>query len=472
MSSQQIGSRQSAIQRIQADFESGEFVRALAELIAVKTESQRPESRSELYHYLASGITPRLNEIGFHCTIYDNPVAAGGPILIGERIENVNLPTILIYGHGDVIVGQDDQWDESLSPWQTVVRDGRIFGRGTADNKGQHLIAFEALRTIIAEREALGFNCKVLIEMSEEIGSPGLREFCQAHKEELKGDVLIASDGPRIVKDRAAVVLGSRGQIRFNLTIEARDTARHSGNWGGLLSDPAQTLIHALAAITDRRGQIKVPEWRPPALSDDLRELIRACTGPDALDPSLVEPDWGEEQLTPGERLLGWNSFAVLALELGDPARPVNAIQPKARACCQLRFVKGTNAEDILPALRRHLDKAGFGNVKVELDRLTYTNATRLDANNSWAKWAVASVEQTTGVPPHVLPNLGGTIPNHIFADDLGLATIWLPHSYSECRQHAPNEHLLEAAALDGLRIMTGLFWDLGERNEKVGSAP
>ena len=465
------GSRQSAIGQIQAYFESGGFIEDLASLVAVETESQRMEARGSLYHYLDSHIAQKLYALGFQSEIFDNPVATAGPLLIGERIEDERLPTVLIYGHGDVVVGQETNWNDGLSPWQVTVKDGRIYGRGTADNKGQHLIAIEALRTVIAQRGRLGFNCRVLIEMSEEIGSPGLQDFCRSYSDRLRGDVLIASDGPRLVQDQAAVVLGSRGSIRFNLTIEARDGARHSGNWGGLLADPAQLLVHALATITDRRGQIKVPEWRPTPPSESIRELIQACTGPEVLDPNAIDANWGEEALSPGERLLGWNSFAVLALELGDPARPVNAIQPKARACCQLRFIKGTDSEDILPALRRHLAAEGFDMVKVELDRLTYTNATRLDASNDWARWAIASVEETTGTRPHIVPNLGGTIPNHLFADDLGLATIWQPHSYAGCRQHAPNEHLLETVALEGLKIMTGMFWDLGDKGQRDAGA-
>ena len=174
-------SRQSAIECIQAYHEGGGFLRDLSSLVSFKTESQRPESRSELYDYLEACMTPKFNKIGFECTVFDNPIAAGGPILVAQRLEDASLPTVLIYGHGDVIVGQDDQWSEGLSPWDIVVREGRMYGRGTADNKGQHLIAMEALRTIIAERGGLGFNCKFLIEMSEEIGSPGLREFCNAH---------------------------------------------------------------------------------------------------------------------------------------------------------------------------------------------------------------------------------------------------------------------------------------------------
>lgn len=454
--------RSDAIDKITSYYDAGDFLRDLGELVQMRTESQFPESRPILYAYLSDITAHNLTSLGFTHEILENPDQSGGPFLIAERFENEELPTVLIYGHGDVVVGYDDQWDEGLSPWNVKTVDGRIYGRGVADNKGQHLIGISALRTVIEQRGQLGFNCKILLETSEEIGSPGLSEFCAIHKERLKSDLLIASDGPRLTADRPSIVLGSRGSIRFNISVDLHDGARHSGNWGGLIKEPGQILVHALATITDERGQIKVPEWRPQPLSNSLRSMIADCTGHDVLDPKQIDTDWGEESLTPGERLLGWNSFAILSLDLGDPKRPVNAIQARAKACCQLRFVVGTDPEDILPALRRHLEAQGFGNVDVSLDRKTYMNATRLDPENFWAEWAVASVTDTMGEKPHVSPNIGGTVPNHIFADTLGLATIWVPHSYPGCSQHAPNEHIPEACAREGLQIMTGLFWDLG----------
>jgi len=89
-------------------------------------------------------------------------------------------------------------------------------------------------------------------------------------------------------------------------------------------------------------------------------------------------------------------------------------------------------------------------------------NATRLDPDNPWAKFAARSLEDTAGTKPHILPNLGGSLPNEVFTDILGLPTVWVPHSYAACSQHAPNEHLLAPVAREGLRLMTGLFWDLG----------
>ena len=142
----------------------------------------------------------------------------------------------------------------------------------------------------------------------------------------------------------------------------------------------------------------------------------------------------------------------------------VNAIPPSATAWCQLRFVVGTDPNDILPALRRHLDGHGFQAIEIASMREVLMNATRLDPDSPWAKLAVASIERTTGKKPDVIPNLGGSLPNEVFVDILGMPTVWVPHSYASCSQHAPNEHLLAPVAREGLRLMTGLFWDLGEQ--------
>jgi acetylornithine deacetylase/succinyl-diaminopimelate desuccinylase-like protein len=122
-----------------------------------------------------------------------------------------------------------------------------------------------ALAAVIAERDRLGFNVKLLIEMGEEVGSPGLRELCEAHKDGLlKADLLIASDGPRIAPDRPTLFLGARGSHPIDLIVDLREGGHHSGNWGGLLANPGIALAHAIALITDARGAIQVPEWRPP----------------------------------------------------------------------------------------------------------------------------------------------------------------------------------------------------------------
>ncbi|MBU2960012.1 M20 family metallopeptidase [Citreicella sp. C3M06] len=456
--------RQSAIDKATEYFETGAFQTDLAHLVSYRTEIQNPapEARAEALRYLTETMLPRLEAMGFVCELLENPDPKGGPLLIGERVEGADLPTILTYGHGDTVLGQEGMWRDGLKPWEITEEGERLYGRGTADNKGQHLINIAALECVLATRGSLGFNTRIVLEMSEEVGSVGLPEVFRAYKDRLSADVLIASDGPRLQPDVPTMFMGSRGGTTFDLLVETHEGAHHSGNWGGLLADPAMILAHALACITDKRGQIKVPEWRPDSLTDAVREALRDLPVTGGEGPA-VDPDWGEESLTPAERVFGWNSFAVLAMVSGVPEAPVNAISGWARATCQLRYVVGTDPAGILPALRRHLDAHGFERVHIRPHDRGFFAATRLDPTHPWAQFVGVSIRETAG-DLHVLPNLAGSLPNDSFTDILGLPTIWVPHSYRGCSQHAPNEHVLKPVCRDALRVMAGVFWDIGAK--------
>jgi acetylornithine deacetylase/succinyl-diaminopimelate desuccinylase-like protein len=149
-------------------------------------------------------------------------------------------------------------------------------------------------------------------------------------------------------------------------------------------------------------------------------------------------------------------------MESGVPAAPVNAISGHAQATCQLRFVTGTDVHDILPALRRHLVRAGFPQVRINRSDSGFFPATRSDPDNPWVARVTTSLRETLGSDPHIAPNLGGSLPNHVFTDTLGLPTVWIPHSYGGCNQHAPDEHMLLSVARQALGLMAGIYWDLG----------
>jgi acetylornithine deacetylase/succinyl-diaminopimelate desuccinylase-like protein len=454
-------SRATAIAGAQAYFNGGNFLADLTRRVAIPSSSQEPERGGALRDYLTDEIVPALTRLGFDCRILDNP--NGPPVLAAERIENPAYVTALVYGHGDTIAGLDDQWRSGLSPWRVVVEGERIYGRGTADNKGQHSVNIAALDAVLAARGALGFNCKVLLEMGEEVGSAGLRELCVRHRGDLfKADLLIASDGPRIAPHESTIFLGARGGYPIDLVVALREGAHHSGNWGGLIANAGIVLAQALATITDARGTIQIPEWRP-VLPQSVRQVLAGVTVDGGEDGPEIDRDWGEPDLTPAERVFGWNSFEILAFTTGTPDQVVNAIPGAARAHCQLRYVVGTAVDDILPALRRHLDRHGFAQVDVQAGRSAHFFASRIDPADPWVTWAKLSLERTTGRLPTILPNLGGSLPNDIFTDVLKLKTIWVPHSYAGCSQHAPNEHLLAPIAREGLALMAGLFWDLGD---------
>ncbi|MEX0286053.1 MAG: M20/M25/M40 family metallo-hydrolase, partial [Paracoccaceae bacterium] len=255
--------RAQALDRAATHFEDGSFVSDLARLIACPTESQSPDARATLTTYLTDVLPPLLDPLGVQMQLFENPDPAGGPFLVAERIEDPALPTVFSYGHGDVIRAQTDQWREGLTPFTLITEGDKLFGRGTADNKSQHLINILALRAVLETRGSLGFNLKLLIEMSEEVGSPGLNTFCQTHKDLLASDVLIASDGPRLDAAVPTVFMGTRGAVNFDLTVNYREGAHHSGNWGGVLADPGPRLIHAISPICDAPGALPIPGRRP-----------------------------------------------------------------------------------------------------------------------------------------------------------------------------------------------------------------
>ncbi|MAU95220.1 MAG: hypothetical protein CMP81_04910 [Fulvimarina sp.] len=453
-------SRESTIARAQSGIADGSFAAALARRVAIPSASRVAELRPELGRYLDEEMIPLFSRLGFTTRLLEHPLAPG-PCLLAERIESEAFETVLQYGHGDVVAGLDG-WSAGLAPFTLTERDGRWYGRGTADNKGQHSVNLAALEAVLAERGRLGFNLKYLIEMGEESGSLGLREICAEHAEALAADVLIASDGPRLALDRPTLFLGARGGVSFYIEIVARDQFQHSGNWGGILSNPGVELAHAITALIGRTGQIAIPELTPGAIPANVRAaLSRLAIAPVAGDPE-IEPWWGEPGLTTEEKVFGWSSFEVMEMECGNLAQPLYAIPPRARARLQLRFPVGVDVDAVVPAVRRTLTDAGFDRVVVHEPHDAVFLATRLDPDHPWARRIARSLERTAEAPPAILPNLGGSLPNDIFARDLGLPTIWVPHSYPGCLQHAPDEHLPISLAHEALGLMAGLYFDLG----------
>ncbi|MDH3667657.1 MAG: M20 family metallopeptidase [Paracoccaceae bacterium] len=459
-------SRSDAIARATDHFDTGAFEADLARRVAIPSESQTKDGLPHCARYLVDEMAPAFTAMRFETQIFENPIADCGPILLAQRHEVDGLPTMLGYGHGDVIRGLDEQWTKGAGPW-TTARDGdRLYGRGTADNKGQHSINMAAMDAVLQTRGALGFNAKFMIETGEENGSTGVREVIEANMEAFAADVFIASDGPRVRADQPTVSLGARGAQNFDLVCSLREGGHHSGNWGGALADPAAILSHAIATIVSPKGQILVEEWLPPQMSNAVRDALRGVELDGGPNGPEVDRDWGEPGLTPAENVYAWNSFAVLAMVSGNPQSPVNAIAPKARAHCQLRYISGTDVEDIMPALRRHLDAHGFSHVEVAPPPQANAagfGASRTELDDPWAIWVRQSIARGTGQPPAIIPQMGGSICNDLFTDLLDLPAIWIPHSYTACSQHAPDEHVLLPLCREALGLMAGLYWDLGD---------
>lgn len=457
-------SREGAIARAQRAFDEGDYLAKLRQLVAVPTESQLPDSLPALTRYCTETMPDLMRGMGFAETVLHNPREDRGPVFVATRIEDPALPTVLVYGHGDVVRGLAPKWSEGLDPWQVTVRGDKWYGRGTVDNKGQHLIAIEALRAVMAERGRLGFNAKVLIETGEEQGSPGLREILRVEQQRLAADVFIGLDGPRQTTFMPEMKLGARGGVAFDLVVKLRDHAHHSGHWGGVLTDPGFVLAHALATIVTPKGRILVEGWTPKEIPPAVRRAIGNLVFEDIPGLPEADPDWGEPGLTKAEKIFGWTSVIVLAALTGHPDAPTNAVQGEARARLQVRHTADVRGADIVPALRRHLDARGFQGVEVVpvMERDMF-GASRTDPEDPWVAMVAESMTRTTGRAPNIVPNSSGSNPSDMFQEELGTPVIWIPNSYAGCNQHGPDEHALAPLLREGMGLMAGLWWDIGE---------
>jgi acetylornithine deacetylase/succinyl-diaminopimelate desuccinylase-like protein len=459
-----MASRDSALVRALTTFDSNRFRDHLADLVAIPSTSQDPGHEADVYRYLTDAIRPWLERMGFEVEIHPNPAPGFGPILFAERLEGPDRPTVLTYGHGDTVRGLEDQWRAGLSPWKLTEEGDHWYGRGSADNKGQHALNLTALEAVLAERGgSLGFNLKLVLETSEERGSTGLRAFVAEQADRLAADVLIASDGPRVMPEVPTIATGTRGTYHFDLVVDLRPGGVHSGHWGGLTADPAVLLSHALGTLMDRRGKILVRDWLPRnGVPAAVRAVLDGCPVGGGGESASIDPDWGEPGLTPAEKIYGWNSFIVLSMLSGRPENPVNAVAPNARAHCQIRYTVDTDPAGFEAALRQHLDENDFASVRIE-NAFVRMPASRTDPSHPWVRWTVDSMEATLGKRVQVIPNSSGGLPGDVFVDYLGVPLVWIPHSYNGCKQHGPDEHLLVAPAREGLAAYTGLWWDLGE---------
>jgi len=458
------GSREGAIARAVGYFDDGRYLASLRRLVAVPSENQMPDSIDALRRYCTDALAPEMDGMGFETTILENPRPGRGPVLLASRIEDPALPTVLIYGHGDVVRGLPEKWRAGLDPWQVVVEGDRWYGRGTVDNKGQHLIAIQALRALIEERGRLGFNAKVFVETGEEAGSPGLRDIMRRDAALLSADAFIGLDGPRQATFLPDLKLGARGGVAFDLVVKLREHAAHSGHWGGVLADPGFILSHALSSIVTRDGRILVDGWLPASVPPSVREACNNLILEDVPGTPVPDPGWGEPGMSVTERIFAWTSVIVLSFITGHPDAPTNAVQPEARARLQVRHTVDVKGDDIMPALRRHLDARGFPEIQIVpvMERDMFS-ASRTDPDHPWVKAIAASMQRTSGRAPNIIPNSSGSNPSDIFQEELNVPVMWIPNSYAGCNQHGPDEHALAPLLREGLGLMAGIWWDIAE---------
>jgi acetylornithine deacetylase/succinyl-diaminopimelate desuccinylase-like protein len=325
--------RRDALTRAGEFFDSGAFRDRLSALIAYRSTSQDPGHDADLRRYLEEGLRPWVESMGFVTAIHDNPEPGFGPILTGTRIEDPARPTIILYGHGDTVRGLEDQWSDGIDPWTLTELDGLWYGRGTADNKGQHVLNLTALETVLAARGGkLGFNVKLLIEMAEERGSRGLREFVANHRDMLAADALIASDGPRVEPGLPTIATGTRGTFHFDLVVIGSGPAGQRGAIAAAKLGKRVLVVDSRARV----GGVSVHTGTIP--SKTLRETVtrspRARRLLSAAASSSGSNTAGSASRSASQRTRATGSLSSMSLKLlsGERRRPISGVSGRTAA--------------------------------------------------------------------------------------------------------------------------------------------
>ncbi len=323
------------------------------------------------------------------------------------------------------------------------MRDGRLYGRGTGDNKGQHLAHLFGLDALRATRGGSPCPVTVILDGEEEVGSPNLPWVAERYRDRLAADLVLWSDGPVHSSGQPSLCLGVRGILRFELRAHGAGHVTHSGNWGGVAPNPAWRLVELLASLRDRDGRVLVDGFY-----DDVREFTDADHAllaelPEdteavmrALGVSTLEPPAGRGLY---ERLSAWPTLSINSLTCHDGDEHRTVIPNVAVARCDVRLVADQRVDRVTELLGRHVRRVA---PDVEFVPMGGMEPSRTPADSRYLTAIRDGAAEGLGRSPLVLPALGGSVPIFAFTDILGLPCFGVPLANADEANHAPNENL------------------------------
>ena len=396
------------------------------------------------------GLAPEVIETGGH------------PLVVGTADGPAHAPHVLIYGHYDVQPpGPLGAWH--TPPFEPSIRDGRMYGRGTGDNKGQHLAQLLALRALGETAGTGALPCRVtfVLDGEEEIGSPNLaaaigRRFGPGTLS--RPDLGVWSDGPVHESGRATVVLGVRGVVTFELRASGANSPLHSGNWGGVAPNPAWRLVHLLTSMRAADGSLLIDDAHAgatplsvgeqaalDALPADVATILRQI-GVDAMEPPA---DLGYYQR------LSRPTFTINSLTCEDAGDHRTVIPNVAVAKCDMRLVGGQRAQDVIAAIRAHV---AAHDPQIEVTFGAVMQAQRTLPETPYTQAIIRGARAGLGEMPLLIPALGGSLPIAEFAGPLDIPCYGMPLANADERNHAPNENMEIDRFLRGIRGAAGIL--------------
>jgi acetylornithine deacetylase/succinyl-diaminopimelate desuccinylase-like protein len=419
------------------------YVEELKHYLAIPSISALPEHQADVRR-CAEWTADEMRRIGLqNVRLVETP---GFPVVYGDWLGAEGAPTILFYGHYDVQpVDPIELWDSP--PFEATVRDGEIYARGAADDKGQVFMHFKAIEAHLKQNGRLPVNIKIILEGEEEVGSANLDNFVKEHRDELKADVVVISDSPMFDRGVPSICYGLRGLAYFQIDLRGTKSDLHSGSFGGAVANPAFVLANMLAQMKDRSGRVKISGFY-----DDVRELReeereqwkRLPFNEKRYAKELGAPRlFGESGYSTLERVWARPTFEVNGILSGFTGEGAKTVIPAvAMAKVSMRLVPDQDPDKIAKLFEDYVRKVAPKTVEVKVTRMHGGKPWMTEFDNEYVQAAGRAIEKGFGQKP-VFNREGGSIPVvATFQEILGLPSVLFGVGLPDENAHAPNEKL------------------------------
>lgn len=440
------------------DSNKDRFLSELKDFIAIPSVSTNPENAGDI-RKCAEWISGHLQNLGIeHVQVIPTEKH---PIVYGDWLHAEGRPIILIYGHYDVQpVDPIELW--TTPPFEATIRDGNLYARGSADDKGQVFIHFKAIESFFKNAGKLPVNIKLLIEGEEEIGSPNLEIFVKEHSNLLAADLVLISDSAMFAKGVPSICYGLRGLAYMEVELTGPNRDLHSGSFGGSVHNPIQALSEIIASLHDKNGRVTIPGFYNDvrALSKKERDAYNKLPFKDKeYSRDLgVKQLYGEKGYTTLERLWArptlelngiWGGFT------GDGAKTV--IPSKASAKISMRLVPDQNPDRIAKLFEKHIKKIVPKSATVSVKTIHGGKPAITPIESPGVQAAISALKKAFGKTP-LYQREGGSIPIVVqFEEILGISTVLLGFGLPDENSHSPNEFLNLDNFFGGIK--TSLFF-------------
>lgn len=421
-----------------------EFRQQLRDLLRIPSVSTDPD-RAGAVREAAEWLADNMRRSGVeNVTVMPT---AGHPVVYGDWLHaGEDAPTVLLYGHYDVQPAVTaDGWDQD--PFEPVERDGKLYARGSTDDKGQMFIHVKAVEALLQTEGKLPVNVKFIVEGEEEIGSPNLGPFLVENREKLAADVCLISDTSILSEDQPSIIYALRGLVALEIEVTGPANDLHSGVFGGTIHNPLQALTEIVAKLHDDNGTITVPGFYDSVvpLSDQEREELKKtdATGDEWAQLAGAPRVWGESEFTIRERIGARPTLEVNGIIGGFTGQGIKTVLPsKALAKITCRLVADQDPNTIFEKIREHIQQIAPPTVTVEVRQLKGSGYPALvDINTPAMQAAISAYEKGWGKAP-VFTREGGSIPIvSDFQRELELPVLLMGFGLNTDGAHGPNEH-------------------------------